>query len=162
MGGLCVAANMAPSINRALQQSFYCDEGSDDDGLACDCSQFNNTSLVGNFTCTASFCEEQFCANYAVSASINADGSLAYINCYEFDTAINGLESYCYYLNFSLDRNSTEWEIKFNGVECTSCEYDEQVTCPAGSPSSGESTAFDCTNTIMKGEGDMCDGVPVD
>jgi hypothetical protein len=158
MGGLCVAASMAPSINRALQENdFYCDEGTDETGTTCDCSQFNQTSGVGNATCTGPFCVGMYCGNFTSRASSYADGSFQYESCYELsgNTTAMGLESYCYSNSFSSDLNSTECEIKGNGVACNSCEYG-QVTCPAGNYFD-LGTVFDCTNTVMNIEGNTCD-----
>jgi hypothetical protein len=96
-----------------------------------------------------------FCGTATISAClVNADGLFAYDDCYEFDTVIRGLESYCYSLSVSSYLTFFESGLKFNGVECISCKYG-QVTCPANS-------SEDCSNTIMKGEGDMCDEDPID
>jgi hypothetical protein len=156
LGGLCVAANLAPSVNRALQAYKPCVQ--DEQGRLCDCSQFNSTINAGNATCTKSFCWETFCGNYTISGSWNADGSYSFEKCYDLKETAMGLESYCY--SSTYDLTSMECKIKFNGVECISCEVDK-VTCAADS-SNGDGTVFDCTNTILKSEGNQCKADPVD
>jgi hypothetical protein len=152
LGGFCVAANLAPSINRALQSYNPCVK--DEQGRLCDCSSTTNA------TCTKSFCwkKSKVCGNYTISGSWNADGSYSFEKCYDLKETAMGLESYCY--SSTYDLTSMECKIKFNGVECISCEVDK-VTCAADS-SNGDGTVFDCTNTILKSEGNQCKADPVD
>jgi hypothetical protein len=101
LGGLCVADNLAPSINRELQSDVTCVYG--DEGLLCDYCQFNRTSRTGNVTCSGQFCFETFCGNYTVSGSWNADGSYSLKECYDLNKTAMGLESFCYFFSNSSD-----------------------------------------------------------
>jgi hypothetical protein len=154
MGGLCVAANLAPSINRALQQdsNFYCDEGTDEDGFTCDCSQFNQSSGVGNFTCSLPSCWGTICMLVSFSSSYNADGSYNIRNCFELNSTIMGLDSYCSFFSISSDFDVTECGFEFNGIAFNSCEYTQEI-CPYPE----NPFVFDCTNTITNIQGDSCD-----
>jgi hypothetical protein len=153
MGGFCVADNMAPSINRALQQNVTC-VGTPRDGLTCDCSDFDNTNSVGNFTCREDFCYETVCGNSTYSQSNAADGWFSRKVCRNYNATVLGLESYCFSFSFSSDPYSAECEIEADDVVCNSCKWD-YASCPAGSLLP---TFFDCTNTVMNFQGDTCDG----
>jgi hypothetical protein len=166
LGGFCVALKQAPSINRALRENVTCVEKPSEEYAAecnctytCDCSQFNNTSGFGTFTCTEEDCFEEsgeVCATFRTSYTNNADGTYEVESCFEFSgdlgAAAPGLESYCSSENSDL--NSTECEIKVNDVVCNSCEF-QQATCPANS-SSPLRDVFDCTNTVMNIQGNEC------
>jgi hypothetical protein len=154
LGGFCVSSKQAPSIDRALQQNATCVEN-DSFGFTCDCSEFDNTRGAGNLTCILSeYCIGTICVNLTYSASYNGDGSYSYERCIELEPNMTpmGLESYCYYVSSVL--NSTECEMKANGVVCNSCEF-EQSTCP--SHPTMKLAVVDCTNTVFNITGSLCE-----
>jgi hypothetical protein len=159
LGGFCVPANLAPSINksinRALQENVTCVEGPDEDNLTCDCSQFNETSEVGLFTCSGPFCIGTVCGTGDNSYLYTDDGWRMESCVTDLSTTLMGIESYC--LSYSHDGSSLQCEIKANGVVCNSCEM-ETVKCSYSSVSN----VFDCTNTVLNISGNTCNGSAVE
>jgi hypothetical protein len=130
---LCVATKLVTTIHRALQTGVTCDEGPDEDGITCDCSEFNNTIGVGNFTCP--LLEHGTSEHYLVhNYTVNADGSIFVENCFYTEGMSSGLESYCF--SYSISYSSVlgptmECEMKANGISVrSSCDY-QQESCPA-------------------------------
>ena len=157
LGGFCVAFEQAPILNRALQVEDSlpsCTDGTND-GVTCDCTLFNNTSGVGNFTCTYEECVEGYptvCGKYEVTITIKNAYTYTYTAeiCFEPGGGVPA-ESLCYSLSY--DSNARACEFKVNDAVCSSCLFVD--SCPANSTESG--FTFDCTNTVLNTQGNTCE-----
>ena len=154
LGGFCVALERAPILSRVLQADFTdsCTDGADGLNKTCDCSQFNNTSGVGSFTCTTEgFCFEEYatvCGKYEVTYTVENAYTYTFEYCFEPDGGMPA-ESLCYSKSYEPD--AFECEFKVNDAICSNCSD----SCPASSTESG--STFDCTNTVLDVQGNTCE-----
>jgi hypothetical protein len=159
LGGFCVALKQASSINnRALQQDVSCVAGPNEDGVTCDCSQFNSTSGLGTKTCTY---PEEPCPDDARelcdierSYTMSPDGSYGSGYCFDPTSGSELVDNFCYSTSFTAEGYAKACEAKVNGVLCNSCAF-EVENCPANSEQQ-VGTVLNCTNTVINKQGNTC------
>jgi hypothetical protein len=141
-----------------MQLIKVCDEGPDEFGITCDCSQLDYTTGYGSFTCTSAegYCIQEYetVCGKGESTIMITNSSYTTVVCFEPDGGVPA-ESLCY--TSSAFVNSTlECELKVNEVMCKSCSVEGY--CPvSGNSTQSVGGTFDCTNTDLNAQGNTCE-----